>query len=378
MMIPIPIATFQAAPLAGVCTNLCAFLASPYTSWLSLVIAVILAIIFILAIIYQLSPLLGRNDLRNWVRIKIFDELLSLVYVFLFAIFGTAVFAIQPTGALNSVGLVPNNCLMQVAANPSTPGSLTNYDSIFFLSVCDVGDFNNDINAFAEGVFIVSFVVAISPTTAWQYPPGPLTLSLGEEDEQLYNFSDIGISTRVDWLPIQPVFFYVVPLLNSLYVLMVFSQVQTLLIAAAPLIFGILMAVGIIARAFGITRTFGNAMIAFAFGIGIIYPVMTMISYGFLDRALDAAGTALYTNLGIGGTGTFGWVTDTLNVLTSAIFPITLFTAIQSFLVEGGLVAMGLTFIPLFNLTVVDVFIVDFSRSMGERMDFLSLLTRIL
>ena len=37
-------------------------------------------------------------------------------------------------------------------------------------------------------------------------------------------------------------------------------------------------------------------------------------------------------------------------------------------------VVAGLTFIPFLNFTIVDAFIVDFSKAIGERLDFMSLL----
>jgi hypothetical protein len=43
-----------------------------------------------------------------------------------------------------------------------------------------------------------------------------------------------------------------------------------------------------------------------------------------------------------------------------------------------GLIIIGLVFVPLLNFIIVDTFIIDFSQAIGERMDFLSMLTGIL
>jgi len=43
-----------------------------------------------------------------------------------------------------------------------------------------------------------------------------------------------------------------------------------------------------------------------------------------------------------------------------------------------GLAIAGLTFIPFLNFTIVDAFIVDFSRAIGEKIDFMTLLLGII
>jgi hypothetical protein len=230
-------------------------------------------------------------------------------------------------------------------------------------------------------------LVSVTPAFSQTLPPG----------------SQINVTVSLNLLPIEPVFHYMVPLLNSLYIFYILVQVQYLLIGASGLIFGVLMVVGLVARSFGVTRTFGGAMIAFALGIGFVYPLMTSISYGFLDNTINVAGNNLLCNFGVGNNAQghacvgvfiggvmlfvgylFGnmFTGGTLAIVTSfaggAAGFLFVWHLAQQLLIYGALVSIGLTFIPLMNITVVDTFIVDFSRSVGERMDFISLLTRIM
>lgn len=421
-------------PAAVACTGLCGIITSPFGDvWLPIVLAAVTMVIVILALIYALAPALGRNDIRAWVRVKIYDELATIVLIMLFAAFGAAIFAIQPANQLASVGLIPTDCPPTVSSgcigsvtgpsgiqylpnscygytqlnapptpNPSlvtSPGPNTqyaDYNNLFFISLCDYRTFNNNVNTFSEGLYWIAAISAIAPTIHKNYP-GRALQGIGTWFQN-YTFGHVGVSYNLDLLPIEPVFFYIVPYMNTIYILLVASQVQELLVASAGIVFAIFMAIGLIARAFGVTRTFGNAMIAFAIGIGFIYPLMVTISYGFLDSSLTVAGQEFTCVLGWpspGGIGCGAFPTDQITgllgsmigialggfvggALTLGSLPIALFPIINAFLIYGGLVAIGLTFIPLLNLVIVDVFIVDFSRAMGERMDFLSLFTRIL
>jgi hypothetical protein len=44
----------------------------------------------------------------------------------------------------------------------------------------------------------------------------------------------------------------------------------------------------------------------------------------------------------------------------------------------AGIVLLGISLIPLLNFLIVDTFIIDFSRAIGEKVDFMSLLTSII
>ncbi|MEM3460077.1 MAG: hypothetical protein QXO24_02535, partial [Candidatus Micrarchaeaceae archaeon] len=52
-------------------------------------------------------------------------------------------------------------------------------------------------------------------------------------------------------------------------------------------------------------------------------------------------------------------------------------SAILSVLMYLGIFAIGLLFIPILNFIILDAFIIDFSRAVGEKIDFMSLLVRM-
>ncbi len=374
---------FQSATQQA-CTGLCQVMLSPYTAWFPVAIVITLLIMSILAVIYALSPLVGRNDLRVWVKAKLYDELSSIVLIMIFMAFAAMLTSVPVLGAFQSAGLAPSDC---ASAITSHSGAAVGYNNLYFLSECDLWSYNKDIVQLTYISYWVGMLVSVTPAFSQTLPPG----------------SQINVTVSLNLLPIEPVFHYMVPLLNSLYIFYILVQVQYLLIGASGLIFGVLMVVGLVARSFGVTRTFGGAMIAFALGIGFVYPLMTSISYGFLDNTINVAGNNLLCNFGVGNNAQghacvgvfiggvmlfvgylFGnmFTGGTLAIVTSfaggAAGFLFVWHLAQQLLIYGALVSIGLTFIPLMNITVVDTFIVDFSRSVGERMDFISLLTRIM
>lgn len=416
---------------ANSCTGLCYDITSPYVFGAALAAVGVILVIFVLAVLYMMSPALGTTQLRAWIKTKVYDEFASIVFIFIFLAFGALVATLPVYSSLSYAGLVSSEC-SQVIQNPPPPqiGQSTNYDNLYFVSLCDVYQFNQDVSQFSTTTFYVATLVSLLPQNVeWQIPSQEPAVSLPllsgsvpPEDEDTADspgaistggFYDmnIGLVIHFTLMPIQPIFHYFVPLLNTLYVLFILSQVQLFLISTSGLIYATLMAVGLVARSFGITRTFGGAMIAFALGIGVVYPLMTAVSYGFLTSTLDVArnnfacafslgGTALGANTCTNGSGMIStvktivetWIKGTLQlllgssgsgasqvggtVLTQDLW-IPLAPILRAYLIFGGIIAIGLTFVPLLNLTVVDVFIIDFSLAIGERMDFLSLLTRL-
>jgi len=126
---------------------------------------------------------------------------------------------------------------------------------------------------------------------------------------------------------------------------------------------------------FGITRTFGGAAIAFAIGLGFVYPMLVAITYGFIDNAMAYAYVKFANNL-------IGYITLLIPTLISAFFSFSL-TAfavpaiVEWFMIYIGMVGLGLFLIPFINFVITDIFIIDFSRAIGEKIDLLSMLSRI-
>jgi len=345
--------------LQNSCVNsVSGFLTSPYTGWLPVVSVVALAIIGILALIYILSPLMGRTDIKGWSRYQIYSILLSLALIVIFGAFSTLLCTVNPENALNSVGLVPPNC-----------GGM---NTIYGLSLCDINYFNNGaIDVANNYLFSIALIVSFVPDVEFKinFMPGVNGFGLSGTLEILPLIMSKSIGT----------------ILNGIALGIVLNQVQLLLIGTSLLLFAVLMAIGLIARMFGITRTFGGAAIAFAIGLGFVYPMLVAITYGFIDNAMAYA----YNNFTL--TALIGGIISLILTLISAFFSfgvtavavsglvisILLSATVEWFMIYIGMVGLGLFLIPFINLVITDIFIIDFSRVIGEKIDLLSMLSRI-
>jgi len=331
------------------------FLTSPYTAWFPAVSAVAIAVIGILGIIYVLSPLMGRTDIKNWARYQIYAILLSLVLISIFGAFSTLLCTVNPAPALNSVGLIPGNC--------GSTGTL------YGIALCDVYTFNNDaIDVANNYMFAIAMIFAFVPNVdfAINFIPG---------------LNGFGISGDLEIIPLL-MSKSMGTILNGLAMGIVLNQVQLLLISTSLLFFSVFMAIGLIARMFGVTRTFGGAAIAFAIGLGFVYPMLVAITYGFIDNALAYA----YSKFALALIGdiiaivisiiaaffSFGAAT-----VASVVSVILLYTSVEWFMIYIGIVGLGLYLIPFINFVITDIFIIDFSRAIGEKIDLLSMLSRI-
>jgi hypothetical protein len=139
--------------------------------------------------------------------------------------------------------------------------------------------------------------------------------------------------------------------------LLIFNQLQLIVISGAVLFLALFLSVGLVARTLGFTRTFGGAMIAFGLGIGLLFPLLVAITYGYIDVS---AGVMYIQSA---GTTSIIWSGFTSLVNNPA-------AATGGIFLDIGYVIAGLTFIPILNIAIVDAFIVDFSSAIGERMSF--------
>ena len=377
----------------GGAASLANYITAPCGAWFPIALIAVLMVIGLMAIIYGLSEFIGRNDIKTWVRVKIYDALLSIVFILIFAAFGTLLFTIPVASTLQSVKLFPGS-------GGSTPSecaaqSPTKVNNLYSVASCDMFLFNfyeANLNLYIFYSFLLTS--AVSPSIGFALSFGPGSLSSGGSTGSLAGSVGIGAS-GIEIFPQYASYKFLGPVLDLFYGLILLNQVQLILIAASGLIFSIFMALGLIARAFVITRTFGGAMIAFAIGIGFIYPLLVSINYGFLVYALSTNTLSSLVNFSSGTFAFFGVPLMFINLIASlttglvgsalsffsvgssaytqvvSVFPVALFEYF-------GLVISGLMFIPVLELVLVDVFIIDFSQAIGERMDLLSLFTRLL
>ena len=335
-----------------------------YTLLLSIAALVAVTVLVVLALIYALSGFIGRSDIKVWVRVKIFDTLISLMLIAIFMYAAANILYKIPLGYLNTAKLVPPPCASATS-------------NLYSLSTCDMYQFNVYTDNFEYIEYWGSMLLSIVPQLTWQ---GGYQSPYEGQDTNI-----VGGAITLTLLPPNLTFKYLGAALDALFVFSLANGVQLIILSASAIILAILMSLGLLARMFGITKTFGGAMIAFAFGLGIIYPLLTTLTYGFIDYGISStAGQILGTQNLIVGVGLLTqypivkFITLLSSILTASGSPLFSSLLPQSLFSYIGLITVGLTIIPMINLVIVDVFIIDFSQAIGERMDLLNLLVRVL
>jgi hypothetical protein len=337
------------------------FLTSPYTSWAPVVIAIAIMMIGVLALMYMLAPLTGKNNIKEWTKVKIFDVLLGIVLIMIFAVFSTTICSVNVAGAYKSAGLMATSC-----------NGAPNVNNLYSVALCNVFQFNNDTRVYMNnivfgGMMASSFLPEVELSVHMPEMPG------------------LGIAAKI--APSISLTSALSDTLEVTYLLEMLNQVQIYLLGIAPLIFALFMAIGLISRLFGVTRSFGGAMIAFAIGIGFVYPLLASVTYGFLTNTMNNITVNIVSSFWLAiKTATFnlfkalldGMLIQLGSTPTTTLFGTGVLIPIYQIIEYYGIIAVGLLFIPFINFIILDAFIRDFSSAIGERMDFMSLLTRMI
>lgn len=340
----------------------------PYSpsSWIPVATIAVLTVMLVAGLVYSLSGIIGSTNARNWSRMQIFEALLSLIFIVAFGTFSSLLF-LNPQGAFSAINLVPGAPLAQGAtSNPLT--DCTGATSVYALATCDLSMFNTAGFRLANTWYMLAYVCGLVPSISLTLTPIPAVPWINAQ------LSPTSMIPMLD-----------IPLLAFMYTatltIMLLQQIQILIIASAPLFLSLFITLGLVARTFGFTRTFGGAMIAFGLGLGLIYPLMVCITYGWVNvqahvpcivgSTLSGCGPDTYSLKAIFG----GFLTVLLSStgLTSTL----LGPATSSLFEQLGYLLAGFTFVPFLNFIIVDTFIIDFSQAIGERMNFMGLLAGI-
>ncbi|MGC9037260.1 MAG: hypothetical protein ACP5IK_00905 [Candidatus Micrarchaeia archaeon] len=322
--------------------------------WFLVATAGALAVMAVLALIYAIAPLAGRNELRPWARIKIFDVLFSIVLIFIFFFIITELNSINYVNLFGS-SLVPTACISSLTS-ASTSGTLSCSHVLPAVAMCDLNQFNGYAGKFNILAYLIQFFLSTSSG-----------LNIGNEG----NWGSYGAVISINISSFQNFLF-----LSILFWLYILSRVLLLLLSVSTLLLSLTLTIGLLARIFPVTRTFGGAMIAFGMGIGIILPLMVSLTYGYLDIGLQNT----FSNI-----STQTLINTIYSFLLYALIPIASTIALTqeaisliiNLIVFSGLVIVGLAFVSIFDLVIVDVFIRDFSQAVGERLDLLSILMSV-
>ena len=304
---------------------------------MSLAIIVVLVVITISAFIYIIASVINSSNAKNWAKIQIYEALLSIVLLLIFlGLF--YIFLINPSTYYGSVGLLPKVC------NNST------INTLFNLSACDIGTFSNTALGYFDLVSVIGLAAGSSPGLTFGFHP----------------LEGFGISTELTSVMPDGLEGMLGTGMSALIFFLVLNNLQLILISGSILFLTFFITLGVFARLFGITRTFGGAMIAFGLGLGVIYPLLISITYGFINVNMISA-SAAFSLLPTA-------ITDFVTFAYGSILPL-----LPSNLILGlGYVIAGLTFIPFINFIILDAFIVDFSKAIGEKVSFMALLSNFI
>ncbi len=301
-------------------------------AWIPLALAAALLVFGVAALVYMIGSIVNSPTAKSWSRMQIFEALLSIIMIFLFASL-SFLFMLNATNAYSSASLLPKQCVS--ASN------------IFALSMCDLGNFNSDAGTYFLTVY--DFAAALGSADP--------VLSLNLQVSPL--IKGIGATGSTDILPKD--FETMLGILSAgIITMLLLNQVQMVLLSGSLLFLSFFLVLGLVARTLGFSRRFGGAMIAFGLGLGFVYPLITTLTYGFIDVSLTPTSAVTTLLASAGGAAAF------LFAPTSA--------AGLAFSEGLGYVIAGLTFIPFLNFMILEAFIVDFSSSIGEKVSFMSLL----
>ncbi|MDE1871078.1 MAG: hypothetical protein KGI06_02450 [Candidatus Micrarchaeota archaeon] len=318
------------------------------SKWVVTSMIAVLAVIMVSAMVYMLSGIIQSERARVWSRFQIYEALFSAVLILAFGSI-TYIFFLNPQTVYGKLNLVPSTC--------------TSAPDLYQLAACDVSLFNSASFAFSEYAFYASYLPAIISGIGpeFQIAPIPASPSINIEITAAGLFPTGTTS-----------------LLGILYAtilfMLIFNQLQLMLIAGSLLFLSFFLTIGLIARTLGFLRSFGGAMIAFGLGLGIIYPLLVSLTYGYVDVAanlvcMQTASCALSSTWTAIWTTIFGVWSTGFSAIPAAVG--TLFTDI-------GYIIAGLTIVPLLNIVIVDAFIIDFSKAVGEPMSFGQLFSNLL
>lgn len=317
------------------------------TQWLPFALIVIFTVVLVAALVYMLSSVINSNNAKTWARFQVYEGILSLVLLLVFSAF-IYLFFLNPQTVYGQLKIVPTGC--------------TGATQVFTLASCDVSQFNKGATSLAEYSFLLSYFPTAAQPFSLTYTPDPEdpTVSFSLEPPALWPQETAPILT----------YFY-----TTIMFTIIFNQIQLIMLGGAVLFLAVFISIGLIARSFGFLRTFGGAMIAFGLGLGIMYPLLTSLTYGFID--VNANVTCLQTIACTlaGGAGSFLSI-----ILSSSSSSMTalLGTTVGTLISEVGYIIAGLTIVPVMNIVIVDAFIVDFSKAVGERMSFQQLFSNFI
>ncbi len=333
-------------------------LKSDVSYYISIGAIALLLVITVSAIAYAISITIKNNKAAEWTKNQIFEGILSLVLLIAFSSI-IYVFLINPQSGYSALGLMPSQCK-----------SSTN---IFELGECDISTFNSYSSTLLALSFGGLFIEGLAPGIPINFPP--ILFSTGEIS------ISISASTEINSIIPTSVFFPATVMVSALMLAMTLSYVQGIILSLSLFFLITFIPMGLVARIFGFSRSFAGTLISLGLGLGLVYPLIVSITYGFILVTISASFSSFLGNIGNLGISLIKIILDSLalgNPLNS-ITQLTAQAAIQGSIANAfkaiSYIFLGLTLIPFLNFVVLETFITDFSSAIGEKVSFLVLLS---
>ncbi len=349
------------------------------SSWMLLAVVVLLIVVLASVGGYMLALVMGSTMAAQWARRQVYEALISLAMIIVFFALAGLMF-LNPVKAMQGVGLAPPSC-------NGTSSALTTPTNMYMLAACNLQLFNNNaLGVFSSLIWFNTFLMFGVELKLTLSPMGQTT-------------PDFNIATTFSPIPstgTNTTGF----LMEILLAAVLLDQFQLVLVSGSILFLFVLITLGLIARTFGFSRSFGGTLIALGLGLGLLYPMMVALTYGFVNTQVNSAGTALasdsLTALGAASGATFAsslMSGGLINPASLGTFMLYAENAAVSVVTSGNSAAtsvanipgdlirlistfiVGLTFIPVLNLLILGAFVSDLSSAIGERVNLLSMLT---
>ena len=345
-------------------------------NWSGIAVVAVMTVVLAAAMVYMLASIIGSGSAKEWSKRQIYEALLSFFMLIAFLAF-VYVFFLNPQNAFSGMNLVPTAC-------SSSPGSTANSapvpTNLFSLAACDLGTFNKNAYTLYFGVMDVNFLISSSPFYVLTYYP------LTTVDENVSVATQFGgVSSSVT-----NAFSFV---MEAGGVALLATELQMIVLAGSIFFLFVFITLGLIARTFGFARSFGGTLIALGLGLGLMLPLLVAITYGYIDVQIQNSGFSCSTtnsNIVAGVQNPFNIATCFASSISSVFIngfssgssssttttnPASGVAPPNGFLEFIAAIVTGLSFVPILNLIIVDAFIVDLSRAIGEQVDLFTLMT---
>lgn len=320
-------------------------------SWQGVLALAVLVTFLFSAMVFMVSGLFAHRGLIVWSRNQMYEGFATLVL---------AILAVSIVGVICSVdvGIFSAQCVDTSLVPGYYDDAVVNGSCNFY----DVAQFYLQAfsNLITNGFYFVLLLnltfSAIASVTLSLAPNGiGPTISIGP-----------GLSTITQGLTTAII---------AVATAQILTMAQIMVLKIASKLFGVLLVAGILLRGFGLTRGFGGALIALAFGLYFIYPLSVVLVYGTLMNDMTASVETLAgiesipTNpVEAGVTSPSGDISNGLkDAIATIVGPVCGFVS---------MLALGVVFAPFIVFIMLVSFVKGLSAILGEEMD-VSNLTRL-